>query len=305
MSNSRKIFAAICLGLLVGIGSCTDTIEIVPDPADALLVVDAWLDDQEDDQTIRLTRSQTYFDATKNPAVEGAVVEVLDDKGNIFSFADVGGGDYVWSQQDSLVTLGRPGTRYSLTIDIGDKTYTSTSTMQPVPPIDEIRQEFRDDEIGREDGIWIEFIARDLPGDGNTYWIKSFKNDSFLNKPEEINLAYDASFDAGSSIDGFIFIPPIREAINPIPDPGGDTDLDPAPWAPGDRARVEIHSVNHSAFNFVEVMRDQILNGNNGIFATPLANTRGNVTSSSGETVLGVFNVASVSSLETEIIIQN
>ena len=49
-------------------------------------------------------------------------------------------------------------------------------------------------------------------------------------------------------------------------------------------------------------MRDQLLNNLNGIFAEPLANTKGNVIHVNGdETVLGVFNVSAVSNAEITI----
>ena len=55
----------------------------------------------------------------------------------------------------------------------------------------------------------------DLPGLGNTYWIKATKNGTLLNKPRELNLAYDAAFAKGSNFDGYTFIQPIRNGINP------------------------------------------------------------------------------------------
>lgn len=48
----------------------------------------------------------------------------------------------------------------------------------------------------------------------------------------------------------------------------------------------------------MELIRDQILNGSNGIFAKPLANATSNIASSDGSTVLGAFNVAQVNSKE-------
>ena len=68
------------------------------------------------------------------------------------------------------------------------------------------------------------------------------------------------------------------------------------PYNEGDVVRVEIHSISNEAFNFLEVARDQINNGDNGIFSIPLANTRTNITSEEGKAVLGFFNIAAVSS---------
>ena len=175
---------------------------------------------------------------------------------------------------------------------------TSQSTMMPAPVIDSITQEFREDELGGPDGIYAQFLARDLPGLGNTYWIKTYKNDLFLNKPEEINLAYDAGFDGGSQIDGIIFIPPIRELVNPSLD-SIDVANDVSPYAAGDKVRVEIHSISFEAFRFMESVRDQILNASNTIFASPIANSPGNIVTTKANTkVLGVFCVSAVTRKE-------
>jgi len=58
---------------------------------------------------------------------------------------------------------------------------------------------------------------------------------------------------------------------------------------------VEIHSISNEGFQFLETARDQITNGDNGLFAIPQANTRTNVESNGGLPVLGFFNVAGVS----------
>ncbi len=167
-----------------------------------------------------------------------------------------------------------------------------------MPEIDSIVQESRTDELIGPDGIYAELFARDLPGLGNSYWIKTFKNGEFLNKPQELNIAFDGAFDPGAQLDGAIFIGPIREAVNRIPDEDNEADdIQVAPWNNGDSILVEIHSISNEAFFFLDVARDQMTNGDNTIFALPLANAQGNVFNVSGEEhPLGVFNVAAVSS---------
>ena len=97
-------------------------------------------------------------------------------------------------------------------------------------------------------------------------------------------------FDGGSGVDGIIFIPPIRELTNRIDDDGLQI-----PYDEGDTVLVEIHSISNAGFQFLETARDQINNGNNGIFSLPQANTRTNVSSEGGLPVVGFFNVAGVS----------
>ena len=211
--------------------------------------------------------------------------------------ADQGNGNYVWTPQPGE-TLGNTGTRFFLGVEWQGNTFSSTTTLGRVPPVDSIVTEYREDEFGFPDGHYAQFYARDLPGQGDTYWIKTFKNGDFLNKPFELNTAWDAAFAPGTS-DGLTFITPIRESINRVPDPDTEDDQDVPPWVPGDTVRVEIHSISNLAFDFLRIAREQMTNGANTIFALPLANPRSNIITVEGdEEAIGFFNVASISGLE-------
>ncbi len=294
MIKNPLYFVAISVIVLT---SCEDVIDIQTPDAPNQWVVDAWINNLPAKQIIRITESQPYFNNEFSPGVLGAEVSISSDRGEVFIFEDEGTGDYSWLPPADSV-FGAVGSAYELTIRFNDHIITGQSVMNPVPSIDSITQELRLDELG-PDGIYAEFFARDLPGLGNTYWIKAFKNNQFLNKPSEINLAFDGGFDAGAEIDGIIFIPPIREFINPDPD---SSEMDVSPYRVTDRVRVEIHSINLDAFLFLESARDQILNGNNTIFAFPIANSPGNLSSADpNEEILGIFNVASVTSKEKTI----
>ncbi len=278
--------------------ACEDVVQIETADAPTQMVVDAWLTNQPKSQTIRLSRSQPYFDNTFTEGISGAIVEVEVSTGEVLIFADEGSGNYVW-EPSANESIGSIGDTFTLSIKTTrDQLLTAHATLFDVPQIDSIVIVERENDLRGPDGLYAEFFARDLPGLGNTYWIKAYKNGMFLNKPEEINLAFDAGFDAGAEIDEFIFLPPIRELINPVPD---SLDTDVPPFTIGDHIRVEIHSINLSAFEFMTSVRDEILNGTNTIFATPIANAEGNVLAESGEKVLGIFNVAAVSSKERTV----
>jgi hypothetical protein len=276
--------------------SCEDKIDVTLDDADAIIVIDAFLTNTPGEvQKIVVTNSQSYFDNGAPMPVEDANVAIgVDDVIVPFDYKD---GIYIW-QPDINSSISDIGSTYTLYVTINNVTYSSTTELGRSPEIEEIRQETRENEIGALDGgTYCEVIARDYEGKGDTYWIKTFKNGNFLNRPEEINLAFDGGFDQGAQSDGLIFIPPIRELINPIRDSTEIAD-DISPWTKGDVCRVEIHSLSNSTFAFMELLRDQLLNGRNGIFAEPLANSPSNIIASDGSIVLGAFNVAQVTSLE-------
>lgn len=272
--------------------SCEDEVDIDIPQTDALLVVDAWLNDKSDIQEILLSQSQGYFDSSAPNTISGAEVIVSNVSTNTeFTFSETSPGIYQYDLLGS--SLGSVEDVFNLEIIINGNSYTSSTIYNGVPAIDSLPINFEDEDL-RPDGYYAEVFARDLPGLGDSYWIKSYVNGQFLNKPAEINIAFDAGFDDGGMVDGLIFIPPIRTLVNPVLD---SLEFEEPPLQPGDEITVEVHSMSNAAFFFMERARDQLQNGDNGIFAQPIANTLGNIVSEdTDEVVLGVFNVAAVSS---------
>lgn len=283
--------------LVLFVSACEDPIEIDVADSDPQIAVDAFINNLQEIQTISITETRPIFQEAPGQVIVDADIEVINTtQGQTMTFQHVGEGVYEYDAASNGV-VGDIGDNFTLNIIRPSASYTATTQLYDVPTIDSIAQEFRTDEIFGPDGIYCQFFARDLPGIGNTYWIKTTKNDTFLNRPFEINLAYDAGFSAGSQLDNIIFIPPIRELINPL-----DNDGLPIVWNPGDKIEVEIHSLSLETFEFMEIMRDQLINGQNGIFAEPIANAQGNIINVSGnEAILGIFNVSAVSKAEKTI----
>lgn len=295
MKGLHYLYIIFIIGA-ISLNGCEDPIDVELEDADTLVTVDGWINGNAEDQTIRLTSSQPYFNSSFASGINNASVKVVRGDGQVFDFEGDGDGNYTWNTSGES-TLGEVGDEFRLEINVNGDMLTSETKLNRVPVVDSIYQEFVTD-MGFIDGIMIEILTRDLVGVGDTYWIKTFKNGIYLNRADEINIAYDAGFDSGAETDGFVFIPPIRFLLNPFEDDNPADSIDIPSYVPGDHVRVEIHSISNEAFTFMETMRDQLLNSDNGIFAEPLANTRGNITASSGKTVLGVFNVAAISAEE-------
>lgn len=288
--------------------ACEDVIDVELEEGDNQLVVDAWINDLDQNQIIKLRRTSPYFDASFSPAETGATVTITESDGTVYNFLDANNnGDYTWTPSGGN-TFGTVGNGFQLDIELSSgKTFQSFALKNRTTPVDSIAVEFREEELGQPEGFYCEFFGRDPVGPGDTYWIKTFKNGEFLNKPSEINIAFDASFTPGAMVDGVTFITPIRSFVNRIPDSGDDaTDTnDIAPWAEGDSIRVEIHSLNFVAFEFIEQAQTQLTLGDAGIFAEPPANVPTNIISLDGtdaaDVPVGFFNVSSVSSMERRI----
>lgn len=294
-------FVVLIITLLAST-SCEDTITPELEPAPPLLVVDAWITNKPEPQVIHLSQSQNYFDNTPPLPVSGAEIGLLDNEGVAFVFEERTPGEYVWSSPDGN-PFGKIGNSYTLGIRIGEKTYTSFSTLNRVPPIDSVTFRFEEEDFPFPDSYFAEFWARDPQGTGDTYWIKAYKNGEFLNNPDEISIAYDAGFSEGGNVDGLIFIQPIRDSVNPFEEDDDGEFL--SPYNIGDSLFVELHSISNEAFFFLNQVRLQTdrPGGFAELFATPLSNVVTNIVpSDSEEQVLGFFNVAAVESKGSRLV---
>ncbi len=285
------ILSATLLLILLG---CEEEVQLNLKDAPPVLVVDAWINDKPEDQVIRLTKTQPYFESSLPDGVTGARIQVTDDLGNVYTFEESGAGTYTWPYQGTV--LGTVGREYTLQIDAEGQVYRAESAMRRVPEVDSVVFTYREDEDAfREKGYYAEFVATDFTGPGDAYWIKAYKNDTLLLRPFEINIAIDAGFSTGGTIDGVVFIQPIQDGVNPLND-----DLDAViPYEFGDSLYVEIHSLTIPAFDFLDqlAIQTQRDGGFDEIFAEPLENLPTNIRRTDGdstEPVVGFFSVSAV-----------
>ena len=286
----------IGLGIL-GAGACTDPVDLDSTFEGPQPVVEAWLTNDTSEQVITLSFTQDFFANTLPDPLTGAEVVVCQTSiGNeCFVFAEAQGGTYTWTPGIGE-SIGVVGETFTLTVEDGDQVYTSTTSMGRVPAIDSISFQFEEEQLGLDEGIYAQVYARDLQGVGDRYMIRTTINDTFLNRIEELNIAFDAAFDGGTPTDGIYFILPIRAGINKL-----DSNQSPIPLIPGDVVEVDIWSISPTAFDFLRGAQTQIQNGDAQLFAVPVVSTRGNVEDAAGEFVIGMFNVAAVSSARKEL----
>jgi hypothetical protein len=287
------LFSIVILG-------CETTIEPKLNDAERILVIDAWINQKPERQEIRIMRSQPYFEQAYPEKIRGAIVSVRDlDNGDEYVFEEEDG-VYYWQPNGN--GFGIVGHHYRLVVEVDGETFEAFSRLGRVPPIDTIEFFFKKkDFLIEQDYFLAEFKALEPKGVGDTYWIKSWKNGSYLNKPGELNMVYDASFTAGLALDGEQFAIPIRrDFLNPM-------DLDPdnknkflPPYLVNDSASVEIHSIDPAAFDFLfgVYFHTTRPGGLAELFATPLGNALTNLRSTrahSSTNIAGFFNVAAVS----------
>jgi len=280
--------------------ACETIIDPNLQPAAPVLVVDAWITNKPEPQVIKLMKTQSYFDNTLPPGVTGAQVSIEDSNGKTYLFleSDTETGSYLWTP-DPGDFFGESGLTYTLRITAEGESYSASTRMGRVPAIDSITFQLQEGNQFITDLYLAEFWATDPLEPGDTYWIKTYKNAELLNKPSEINLAYDAGFSRGSNFSGIVFIAPIRTAINPFDQDEDDNFL--SPYVVGDSLYVELHSLSDASFDFLTqvVVQTDRPGGFSELFSTPLANVSSNIknVNPTGKKAVGFFNVASVSGL--------
>ena len=290
--NNIPTFLTYTAGVLLAVTtltSCEDVVDLDVKSGPAQLVVDGWVTNQQTSQTIRLTESAGYFDNNPAKPVLNATVTVTDDKGLVFTFVDVKkNGSYVWQPASSRDTIGRVGRTYTLRIKMGTEEYTAVSKLNRVPKIDSITYFFdklpiAPSEDAPKEGYNAEFYARDFVGEGDCYWVKTYKNNAYFNKTTNITIAYDAAFSPGANSDGLNFIRPIRRSITP--------EL----YKEKDTVKVELLSIPLAGYYFLNQVRTE--SNNQGLFATAPSNIYSNIqnTNPSGRKALGFFGAAGVS----------
>ena len=280
--------------LLLILISCEDIITPELPTNDPILVVDAWLNNLNEEQKIILSSTQDYLDSTSSPSVSGAIVQVSDNLGNVFDFIESVPGEYVWQPTNLKNNLGDVGSSYTLNIQHDGKDIIAQSTMNRTSTIDSVnfvRGQFP------EGSYYAEFWSREEAGIGDAYWIKSYVNGIYQNGLDDIITCIDAGASSeGAVIDGIPFIPPIRRGITRF-----ETDDDGdfiSPFNKGDSIYVEIHSVTYEAFDFLNKTSIQINRpgGFGELFAVSLSNVPTNlqVVNDNRFPVVGFFNISAV-----------
>ena len=295
-----KKYYIIILSVLIL--SCEDIITPDLPSNEPILVVDAWINNLEKDQVIKLSESQNYLDSSTPIPVVGASVFVYDENQNQFNFTEVDDGEYIWSPDSVTKNIGEVGTKFylSVTLQSDGINILSESQLNRTSKIDSVN--FVRGQVP-EGSYYAEFWSREEEGPGDAYWIKSYINGELQTDLQDIITCLDAGASSeGAIIDGIPFIPPIRRAVTKFDSDDEGNFL--SPFMKGDSLYVEIHSVTFEAFDFLNKTAIQINRpgGFSELFAVSLSNVPTNLlvtnisdnSINSNYSVVGFFNVSSV-----------
>jgi len=243
----------IVFSIILGLTSCQDVIDLDLPSTDPQLVVEGWLTDEPVEQQVRLSLSAPYFENAELPGLSGALVVLFDEQNPVDTFleADETAGLYTSSFR---LQAGGVYSIYILSPD-GREYQSVPQLLEPVPPIDSIYAEFREESPFEDEGYYVFINTREPAGAGDHYRWRQYINGNFQNDPFDLNYASDEFVD-GNPIIGF--------------------EVATQAAQPGDTVRIDQMTISREAFDFlVQVQNQTAFVGS--LFDTPPAPIPGNI----------------------------
>jgi hypothetical protein len=288
----KYIFKSIpLLAILVFLPSCEDVIKIDLPKGKPLFVVDAFINDFNEKQIIKLSNSTPYFETQNAAPINGATVTVTDiTKNRSYNFVFNGNGSYELNNPilagDTLVVENH---FYKLKIEYNGDVYESETKVNRNTTMDTLRYIPRPQQGDIRPGFFLEFIGNDISGSiKDYYWFRVKRNGKYIES--QFNVAANAGGGDGTATDGINFIPPVSIFSN---NPKNDS------WQLGDAVRVEMWSVEKIVFDFWNGVETESNNG--GLFATVPENIVTNIKKTKSATEyspVGCFSISQVDIIE-------
>jgi hypothetical protein len=272
---------------ILAFASCEDSVQLKLDNKKNQIVVDAFLNNLQSDQKIRLTSSDNYFSGKTPPPIIGAEVTVTDLTTNVkYTFTDAQNGDYVYAlpANEPLIFAGHS---YELLVKCKGYEYKSTTSAKRSATIEMLFFNYEDAVSGimgnTKEGNRVKMLAKDQAGpEPDFYWVKLYKNNKFYGSPQQVQLE---SFGLNNESDGQYFNPERWKTNGPE---GEDV------CNSGDVVRIEILGISRETYDFLSL--GVKMSNNGGMFAVTPVNLPSNITheDKNAPGAIGFFSVSEV-----------
>lgn len=283
----------IALIAIIGLGSCTDTIELDLDDAKKILVVEGSMTNIDTTHWVKLSYTTNVFssDQTNFKEESGALV-TLYENGALIDTMEFN----MDNERFETEKFGTIGNSYSIRIVTVDGTsyFSEEEELRREVPIDTIWTQFEEGD-GFEDDAYVVYIETHEPeGKGDNYQWKTYVNGEFLSDPEEMILAPDDLVDGNDITDWDIFEMD-EEDYDEYAATGSNNDVV--------NVRIEQASITKPYREFLQLIQEQTVRSG-GLFSPPPAEIRGNVRKNVNglERAQGYFFTATLSSKSIDVI---
>jgi len=261
MTIRTRGFASVFAAALALFGSgCERVVDLDLEPGPVRLVIEGGvrrpIGGTDSTQMIRLTTTDQLSSDRPPPPVRGALVEVSDEQGHSWSFAEGEPGIYRAAFWPVV------GERYLLRIEVDGERYEGSDVVRAVPPIDSLYFEFEESNIAvGDEGFRAAIDYTDPAGVENYYlWEQLIDGESSLTPDpgNRFRVIGDDNFIDGARITAY---QPYDEAI----------------VEPGQTVVVRQVALSERSYRWLFALFEQSGDGQGSIFSVPPASVRGNV----------------------------
>lgn len=282
--NIFKILLFTALFPLI-LASCEDVVEVELNEENIdLIAVEAYLNTKSTDNIyVKIERTLAVDETAVNPPINNAIVEISDNEAtpnSVILAEDGNTGVYRLPENTAYETVA--GRTYHLNITTPDGILiTGSDYLQEIENLDTVKVNLS--ARGDYEFLAIFISSQETPNEGHYYKWDIYINNNMLYESENMAFASDELVDGNYIQDFEIFTDFYADE---------DEDEDRVLYE-GDTIYVEQLSISEAAYDFYIGMMNQAFTG--GPFSVPPANIPGNLTSSDGKRVLGIFSARDIS----------
>lgn len=133
MKNRISIILSISALILNTLSGCEKVIDLELKDSEPVIVVYGDINDQSENQYVRISKTYNFTEPNKFNAVTGARVIITTQAGSVINYSEISPGVY-----QSPKFRGRTGVKYTLDISVEGQKFTATSTMPEKVSLDSL-----------------------------------------------------------------------------------------------------------------------------------------------------------------------
>ena len=185
MKSSKNIFRFFMLVFAaIVFGACQRVIHVDLNSSASQVVIQAYVTDQHNIDTVLITKTGSYFVPGTYPKVNGALVTITDNLGVTDTFVQVDSGKYAATH-----LTGVPGMTYTMKAVVNGKEYDAVSTMPFAVNIDSVTSNLVGS--GTDTNYHVHCLFADPVATTNFYMLQGYINGSLQDSIGQITLDED------------------------------------------------------------------------------------------------------------------
>jgi uncharacterized membrane protein len=254
----------ILLLSIIILSSCQQVLKEDLNGIDPKIVIEGLITDSAGPYSVKITMTADYYNNQIPPPVTNAIVIISDNAGERDTLTQTLPGLY---KTHTGKIIGAPTVTYTLTVQVNNQTYSSTSTMPAHIKIDSMGYTYYSEpDFIHKKGYYPIAYSKIPVTQPNYYRLKFYRNDTLMNK-DRIRIGSDVNLKGGSEF-----------ARN-----------FPNVYRQNDKAVIEYYMLTKESYDFYNGLIQQ-LNNDGGVFSSPPANAPGNISNGA----LGLFQTSAL-----------